>query len=88
MAKRGSFAELSEQLSQKGYEYQYKAGQRSYHERGMAFYRNAVGDEKMLRRVARGEKAKWLPRPEGAKSWLAKTAGTADTWVMLRRRKK
>ena len=83
---KGTFADLSQMLSGKGFEYQYKAGQKSYSVSGVAKYRNPQGDVKMLKRIAKGKAAQNLPRPEGATIWLARTAQQPDTWQLFRKR--
>lgn len=84
---KGSFAELSERLHKKGFEYQYKAGQPSYYDVGKAFYKNPKGEEKMLKRVAKGKPATYLPRPKGATFWLSKTHQEPDIWQTFRRKR-
>jgi hypothetical protein len=85
----GTFAELSEKLSKQGFEYQYKAGQPSYSDTGIArFLHSKTGKRKTMKRVERGKPAMTLPRPKGATSWLSRTHATPDVWAILGRRKK
>lgn len=85
IGKTGSLAGLGDELSSQGFEYQYKAGDPSYHDIGIAHYIHPKTGEKVkLIRIKTGEPAHWLPRPPGAISWLAKTAAQPDTWQLVK----
>ena len=81
--EKGSFAGLSEKLHQQGYEYQYKAGQPSYSETGIAHFQSAEGKKVALIRVAKGASPKWHDQPAGAATWLAYTSQQPDTWQLV-----
>ena len=84
--KTGSFADLSQELSQQGFEYQYKPDpdsypHPSYSQRGYAEYINYKTSVKaILKRVRLGEPA----RMTGATVGLIRTHATADTWQILK----
>ncbi len=84
IGKTGGFADLSEELHKQGFEYQYNR-EEPYFETGKAKYLNPnTGEKATLIRIKKGEPAHWLPRPEGAISWLAKTAAQPDTWQLIK----
>jgi hypothetical protein len=84
LGKTGTFAQLSEELSYQGFEYQYNR-EEPYSQFGKAEYLNpTTGEKATLTRVKNGEPAHWLPRPPGATSWLAKTAQQPDTWQAIK----
>ncbi len=84
VGQTGSLAELSEMLSKEGYEYQYKAGQPSYFDTGVAVHKNTRGETAILRRIGKGKSAMWT----GATVGLVRTAGTADVWQLFKKRVK
>ncbi len=79
----GSLADLSDVLSKEGFVYQYKAGQRSYFDTGVARYRHPSGMRATLKRVQKGVPAMWT----GASVGLTRTAAQPDVWQLIKRRK-
>ncbi len=77
--KLGSLAELSDELSRAGFYYEYKAGQPSYFDTGIAIHVNDEGERMILKRVELGKPAKWTGRTVG----IVRTHGTPDLWALL-----
>ena len=81
----GSMADLHDSLMKEGFGYQYKAGQKSYFETGIAPYLNLRSGEKaLLMRVQKGQPAMWT----GAKVGLVRTAQQPDVWQLIRKRRR
>jgi hypothetical protein len=80
--RTGSLAELETLMTQRGFSFQYEAGQPSYFDLGKALYKNNEGMELMLKRIAKGKPAMWT----GAKVGLVRTAQQPDIWMVFRRR--
>jgi 2-keto-4-pentenoate hydratase len=51
-------------------------------------YKDPHGVKRVMKRVERGKPARMLPRPAGAKVWLARTAATPDVWAILKPKEK
>jgi len=80
--KRGTQTSLHDDLVKQGYSYNKEYGHwKDTPHRILVYSKKGAKPIRMVR-VQRGQKAMWLPQPKGATSWLAKTAGTADTYEL------
>lgn len=80
----GSMAELHDILMKEGFDYQYKAGQNSYSDTGIAKYLSRTGEKAELRRVAKGAAGRWT----GAKVGIIYTSQRPDLWQLIRKARK
>lgn len=81
---RGTLADLHEHLRKIGFSYQYKAGMPSYSVSGKALYKDPLGNERLLKRIAIGKPAMLT----GAKVGWVRTAQQPDLWGIFKRRRK
>jgi len=81
IGKIGTLADLHEDLRREGFSYQREIGNWQAEKRILIYEK---GNERIyMTRIKRGKKSEWLSRPEGATSWLAKTAATPDTYKLM-----
>lgn len=77
--KLGGFADLSQELHNLGFEYQYKAGQPSYSDTGIARYLDRSGKKATLKRVERGAAGHFT----GAKVGIVYISQQPDLWALV-----